>query len=226
MSAASAAGESAAMPVTTDPACPASGSGFTARRTGRPETVSARAPYSGGTTTTMSSRPASMSADTVWWSTGRPSRSRRSLGWPMRRDSPAARTTPPITRGLLLRRRLDRALREDFEEMLLVVDRALEVGLHVHAVRGLVRGGLDARRVQRLPGEGGLHTLRAHRVGARPGDADRGLRALAALDRQDRGHAHHREARGGVRELHVRGALIGGERGHAHLGEDLVGAHR
>src|SRR5678816_1047966 len=106
--------------------------------------------------------------------TGRPSRSRSSLGWPMRRDSPAASTTPPITSRLLLRRggRLDRALREDLQEMLLVVDRALEVGLDIHAVRRLLRGRLDAGGVQRLAGDGGLHALGAHGAGARAGDTD------------------------------------------------------
>src|SRR5258705_4266816 len=187
-----------------------------------PDKAAAISAWSGGTTTTSSSTPDPATPSTARRTTGWPPRSRSSLRPPIRRESPAASTTPAITRSpstvaarkekaprtgcsagpvrarpeLLLGRdgRLDRALGEDFEEMLLVFDRALEIGLDVHAVGCLVRCRRDARRVQRLAGERGLHALGAHRVGSRPRDADRGLGALAAVDGEHRRHADHREA--------------------------------
>src|SRR5262245_6444067 len=78
-----------------------------------------------------------------------------------------------------LHRGFDRAPGEHAAEVRLVLDRALQVGLHVDTLGGLGRRGLDGRRIQTLADEPGLHTLGAHRHGAGTGDADAGLRAGA-----------------------------------------------
>src|SRR5205807_1291174 len=44
----------------------------------------------------------------------------------------------------------DRALREHAAEVRLVLDRTLQIRLDVHAIRRLLRGGLDRRRVEAL----------------------------------------------------------------------------
>src|SRR5882724_11316478 len=122
-----------------------------------------------------------------------------------------------------LDRGLEGALGEDATEVRLVLDGALQVGLHIHAVGGLRGGGLDGRGVQALARERRLHALGAHGLGAGAGDADARLRALAILvERDDGGHADDGEARRRVRELQIGGAGALGERGHADLDEQLV----
>src|SRR5207253_11316270 len=116
----------------------------------------------------------------------------------------------------------DRALGEDAAEMRLVLDRALQVRLDVDAVRGLLRGGLDRRRVESLADQRGLDALGAHRLRARAGDADAGLGADALLvERHRRADADDGEARCGMGKLHVRGARARGEQRYADLGEEL-----
>src|SRR5262249_59720691 len=53
----------------------------------------------------------------------------------------------------------DRALREDAAEVRLVLDRPLKVRLDVDAVGGLLRRGLDRRRIELLPDEPRLDAL-------------------------------------------------------------------
>src|SRR5207247_6585437 len=64
----------------------------------------------------------------------------------------------------------DRALGEDAAEMRLVLDRPLEVGLHVHALGGLLGGGLDRRRVELLANQPRLDALGPDGLGAGAGD--------------------------------------------------------
>src|SRR5713226_3845846 len=116
----------------------------------------------------------------------------------------------------------ERALREDTAEVRLVLDRALEIGLHVHALRGLLRRGLDRRRVELLADEPRLDALGPYGLGAGAGDGDAGLGADALLVEGDRGaDADHGEARRRVRELQVGGARARSEQRDAHLDEQL-----
>jgi hypothetical protein len=111
--------------------------------------------------------------------------------------------------------------------MRLVLDGALEIGLHVDAVRAILRRRLDGRRIELLARECGFDGLRAHGLGARARDADRRLRALAFLvERDDGRRADNGEARGRMRELQIGRPGAGGERGHADLDEQLVLAER
>src|SRR2546426_546216 len=116
----------------------------------------------------------------------------------------------------------DRALREHAAEVRLVLDRTLQIRLDVHAIRSLLRGGLDRRRVEALADQRGLDPLGAHGPGAGARDADARLGAHTLLVERQRGAgADHGEARRGMRELHVRGARAGGDQRHADLDEDL-----
>src|SRR5687768_8094994 len=141
-------------------------------------------------------------ASTLQRTTGLPLKSRRSFWRPIRRANPAASTTAAIMmvakrggggrRGTpafhrpgsgrgLFRRRLDGPARENAAEMRLVLDRTLEVGLHVHAVGRFLRCRLDGGGVEALADEPGLHALGADGLGAGPGDTDAGLGARSLL---------------------------------------------
>src|SRR5438445_1442928 len=63
--------------------------------------------------------------------------------------------------SLLCGSRLHGPLGEDPQEMLLVLDRALEIGLHVDAVGGFLGRGLDRGCVGGLAGDRGLYGLGA-----------------------------------------------------------------
>src|SRR3990167_676728 len=238
MSAPCVPGASARMPATTEPAWPASGCAFTTNLTASPSSAVSRSECDGPTTTRISSSPTEARHSTVRRITGLPPQSSRSFAWPMRRDRPAARTMPAITAekespadpsirgarksetGLLLRGGLDGALGEDLQQVRLVLHRALQVGLDVHAVGRLLGSRLDRRRIKRLPQEGSLHAPGADRLGAGARDADARLAHLAALHGECRGDPDHREARGRVRELHVCAAHVGAANRNADLGED------
>ena len=58
-----------------------------------------------------------------------------------------------------------------------------------------------------------LDALGPNGLGAGTGDPDARLRDLARVNSQHCGHADHREARRGVRELHVGGAHLPGAGG-------------
>src|SRR5207244_6257992 len=66
--------------------------------------------------------------------------------------------------SLLCGCRLHGPLGEDPEEMLFVLDRALEIRLHVDALGGLLGRGLDRGGVGGLAGDGGLDALGAYRL--------------------------------------------------------------
>src|SRR5882724_952821 len=120
-----------------------------------------------------------------------------------------------------------RALGEHTAEVRLVLDGALKVRLHVDTFGGLLRGRLDRRGVELLARAARLDAFRAHGLGAGAGDTDRRLGTSAlAVERDGRGDAHDGEARGRMRELHVRGAGARRQHGHAHLDENLVLADR
>src|SRR6266508_6391039 len=155
--------------------------------------------------------PAAITRSTAWRITGRPRSSSRSLGRPIRRESPAASTMAAITgapntcaprtriRGarwtrlesLLGGRRLHGSLGEDSQQVLLVLDGTLEVGLDVHALGRLLGSRLDRGRVGGLAGDGGFDTLGPGRLGAGARDAEAGLGDLAAVHGQHRRDPHH-----------------------------------
>src|ERR1700730_14304848 len=155
MSTAVVPGARARMPAPTEEPCPASGVGFTAKRTGNPSSARAVASCSGPTTTTTSWIPAPTTCSVACRSTVVPAYGRSSLDFPIRRDRPAASTMAVIMRGpkkevprthargaskcrdgsLLRGCRLHGPLGEDPEEMLLLLDRALEIRLDVDTPR-------------------------------------------------------------------------------------------
>src|SRR5215471_4548355 len=173
--------------------------------------------------------------------TGLPWRSSRSLGRPIRRERPAASTIAAVTlapkrkgpaeslRGAravrlrsLLGGCLDGPLAEYLEEVLLVLLRALQVGLHVDAVGALLRCSLDRRRVGRLAGDGALDALGADRLGPGARDPDAGLADLAPVHGEDGRHPDHSEAGGGMGELHVRALHVGRRGRDTDFRENLV----
>src|SRR5438034_1087110 len=87
--------------------------------------------------------------------------------------------------SLLGGRRLHRPLGEDPQQVLLVLDRALEISLDVHALRGLLGSPLDRGGIRGLAGDSALDSLGPRRLGAGARDADTRLRDLAAV------HGHH-----------------------------------
>src|SRR2546429_9570217 len=92
----------------------------------------------------------------------------------------------------------DRAFREDAAQVRLVLDRALKIRLDVYALRRLLRGGLDRRRVELLALQRGLDALGPHRLGPGPGDADAGAATHPLLVERHRADADDGEARGGM----------------------------
>src|SRR5215831_5351540 len=148
--------------------------------------------------------------------TGLPWRSSRSLGRPIRRERPAASTIAAVTlapkrkgpaeslRGAravrlrsLLGGCLDGPLAEYLEEVLLVLLRALQIGLHVDAL-GADRFGPGAR------------------------DADAGLADLAPVHGENGRHPDHREAGGRMGELHVRALHVGRRGRDTDFRENLI----
>src|SRR5919198_2375951 len=136
-----------------------------------------------------------------------------SLGFPMRRESPAARTTPAITARAWWQRALDllaasalgglrnSALGEHPAEVRLVLDRSLQVGLDVHALSRLLRGGFDGGGVELLARKSTLHALGPHGLGPGAGDPHAGPVALIlAVEGHHRRRADDGEARGRMRE--------------------------
>src|SRR3989454_11981287 len=81
----------------------------------------------------------------------------------------------------------DRPLREDAAEVRLVLDRSLEIRLHVHTLGRLLRGRFDRRRIQLLAAASRLDALGAHGLGAGARDTDGGFRARALAIERDRG---------------------------------------
>src|SRR6266446_2936050 len=217
---------SALTPTPTDEPCPDSGVGLTARCTSSPARARASASCSAPVTTSTGWRPAAITRSTAWRITGRPLNSSRSLGRPIRRERPAASTMAAVTatpktsapridlRGarwtrlesLLGGRRLHGSLGEDPQQMLLVLDRALKVGLDVHALRRLLRSRLDRGGVGGLAAYGGLDSLGPRRLGACARDADTRLGALAAVHGYHSSDANHGKAGSRMGELGV-GAL-------------------
>src|SRR6266436_625628 len=217
---------SALTPAATEDACPDSGAGLTAICTSSPASVRASASFSGPVTTSTRRIPASITPSTTCRITGLPRSSSRSLGRPIRRESPAASTIAAVTtcsktcaprtviRGarwvrsgsLLGGRRLHGSLGEDSQQVLLVLDGALEVGLDVHALRRLLGRRLDRGGVGSLAAYGGLNSLGPGGLGARARDADTRLRDLASVHGHHGSDADHGEAGSRMRELGV-GAL-------------------
>src|SRR5262245_56292274 len=173
--------------------------------------------------------------------TGLPWRSSRSLGRPIRRERPAASTIAAVTlapqrkgpaeslRGAravrvpsLLGCCLDGPLAEYLEEMLFVLHGTLEIRLHVDAVGPLLRRGLDRRRVRRLAGDGALDPLGPDGLGPGARDADARLADVAAIHGEHSRYPDHREAGGGMGELHVRALHVGRGGRHADFRENLV----
>src|SRR6266571_2599065 len=219
---------SALTPTPTDEPCPDSGVGLTASCTSSPARARASASCSAPVTTSTGWRPAAITRSTAWRITGRPLNSSRSLGRPIRRERPAASTMAAVTaapktraprssiRGarwtrlesLLGGRRLHGSLGEDSQQVLLVLDRALEVGLDVHALRRFLGSRLDRGGVGGLAGYGGLDSLGPGRLGACARDADTRLRDFAAIyghhgSDADYGKAGSRMGELGVGALHV-----------------------
>src|SRR5262245_45769210 len=126
----------------------------------------------------------------------------------------------------LLRGRLDGSPGEDLEQVLLVLDGALEVGLYIDPVWGLVGSSLDGGGVEGLARDARLHSLGPDRLGSGSGDPDARLGDLAAVRVQHSADPDHGEPRGGMRELHVGGAGARAIGRYANLGEDLIGADR
>src|SRR5215470_5485040 len=220
---------SAPTPAATEDACPASGAGLTAICTSSPASARASASFSGPVTTSTRRIPASSTPSTTWRITGLPRSSSRSLGRPILRESPAASTTAAVTacsktcaprtavRGarwlrpdsLLCGRRLHRSLREHPQQVLLVLDRALEIGLDVDALSRLLGGRLDRGRIGRLAGDGRLDSLGPGCLGARARDADARLGDLAAVHGHHGGYTNHGKAGGRMGELGVRALHVG-----------------
>src|SRR5438552_1400561 len=204
---------SALTPIPTEEPCPDSGVGLTAKRTSSPASPCASASLSGPVTTSTWRMPASITRSTTWRITGRPPSSSRSLGRPIRRESPAASTMAEITaasktcapridvRGarwlrlgsLLAGGRLHGSLGEDPQQVLLVFGRALKVGLNIHALGGLFGSRLDRRPVGGLTRDGGFNPLGPGCLGAGARDAYAALGGLAPVHRENGRDLHNRE---------------------------------
>src|SRR3970040_68206 len=181
-------------PMLTEEPCPASGVGLTTKRTGSPSSARASRSCSGPATTNTGRMPAEITRSTACRMMGLPSSSRRSFGRPILRDNPAARTMAAVTaapktyaprtwiRGalwaragsLLGGRRLHGTLGEDSQQVLFVLDGALEIGLDVHALCRARSRRLDRGRIGGLAGFGGLDPPWGGRPwGGGGGDGDR-----------------------------------------------------